>query len=213
MSSGHMTFGHVDTDVGDVFFKSGDAQAVKVHQDLNCRVEIVWTSMLGFNLCQCRGEERPPRKISMRHPPCILALSLFLLSCSCVSQDVLASPQRFPAEQELRLRSEIDDLCSSFLSAVPQSQPSSTLKELCYMALTILERPQFLFHYSKTHDTGNSNFMSSVLHPLLQLVPELHERRMKKGRGDEEFQGPGGIQSRGFFMFRPRNGRRSSSFR
>ncbi|XP_043557640.1 neuromedin-U isoform X4 [Chiloscyllium plagiosum] len=164
-----------------LFFKSGDAQAVKVHQDLSCRVEIVWTSMLGFNLCQCRGEERPPRKISMRHPPCILALSLFLLSCSCVSQEVLASPQRFPAEQELRLRSEIDDLCSSFLSAVPQSQPSSTLKELCYMALTILERPQ------DSQDKGENK--------------------------REEFQGPGGIQSRGFFMFRPRNGRRSSSFR
>ncbi|XP_078425285.1 neuromedin-U [Cetorhinus maximus] len=135
---------------------------------------------------------------------------------------VPASPQRFPAE-ELRLWTEIDDLCSSFLSAVPPPQPSSTLEELCYMALTILHQPQdsedrgqikrFLFHYSKTHDSGNSDFMSSVLHPLLQLVPELHERRMKKGRGDEEFQGPGGIQSRGYFMFRPRNGRRSSSFR
>ncbi|XP_059507408.1 neuromedin-U isoform X2 [Stegostoma tigrinum] len=169
--------------------------------------------MLGFNLCQCRGGARAPRRRSMKHPHCMLALSLFLLSSSCFSQGVLASPQRFPAEQKLRLWSEVDDLCSSFLSAVPQSQSSGTLKELCYMALTILERHQFLFHYSKTHDTGNSNFMSSVLHPLLQLVPELHERRTKKGRGDEEFQGPGGIQSRGYFMFRPRNGRRSSSFR
>ncbi|XP_059507413.1 neuromedin-U isoform X4 [Stegostoma tigrinum] len=144
--------------------------------------------MLGFNLCQCRGGARAPRRRSMKHPHCMLALSLFLLSSSCFSQGVLASPQRFPAEQKLRLWSEVDDLCSSFLSAVPQSQSSGTLKELCYMALTILERHQFLFHYSKTHDTGNSNFM-------------------------EEFQGPGGIQSRGYFMFRPRNGRRSSSFR
>ncbi|XP_072352889.1 neuromedin-U isoform X4 [Scyliorhinus torazame] len=153
-------------------------------------------TMLSPNLCQYRGGERAPNTITMKHPHCILALTLLLLSRCCFSQGVPASPHRFPAEQELRLWSEIDGLCSSFLSAVPQPQPSSTLEELCYMALMILQQPQ-----------------SSVLHPLLQLVPELHERRMKKGRGDEEFQGPGGIQSRGYFMFRPRNGRRSSSFR
>ncbi|XP_038647089.1 neuromedin-U isoform X2 [Scyliorhinus canicula] len=163
--------------------------------------------MLSSNLCQYRGGERAPNTIAMKHSHCILALTLLLLSRCCFSQGVPASPHRFPVEQELRLWSE----------------PSSTLEELCYMALMILQQPQdsedkgqtkrFLFHYSKTHDSGNSDFMSSVLHPLLQLVPELHERRMKKGRGDEEFQGPGGIQSRGYFMFRPRNGRRSSSFR
>ncbi|XP_067884738.1 neuromedin-U [Heterodontus francisci] len=177
--------------------------------------------MLRFNLCRYQGGERAPHSISMKHSHCILALALLLLSRSCFSQGVPTSPQRFPAEQELRLWSEIDDLCSSFLSAYPQPLPSSTLEELCYMALTILQRSQdsedkvqtkrFLFHYSKSHDSGNSDFMSSVLHPLLQLVPELHERRMKKGRGDDGFQGPGGIQSRGYFMFRPRNGRRSSS--
>ncbi|XP_078076993.1 neuromedin-U [Mustelus asterias] len=179
--------------------------------------------MLSYNLCQYRGAERAPHSITMKYSHCIFALTLLLLSSCCFSQGVPASPLGFPAEQELRLWSEIDGLCSSFLSAVPQPQPSSTLEELCYMALTILQQPQdsedkgqtkrFLFHYSKTHDSGNSDFMSSVLHPLLQLVPELHERRMKKGRGDEEFQGPGGIRSRGYFMFRPRNGRRSSNFR
>ncbi|XP_072352886.1 neuromedin-U isoform X2 [Scyliorhinus torazame] len=150
-------------------------------------------TMLSPNLCQYRGGERAPNTITMKHPHCILALTLLLLSRCCFSQGVPASPHRFPAEQELRLWSEIDGLCSSFLSAVPQPQPSSTLEELCYMALMILQQPQdsedkgqtkrFLFHYSKTHDSGNSDFMSSVLHPLLQLVPELHERRMKKGRG------------------------------
>uniref|UniRef100_A0A8D2LUV3 Uncharacterized protein n=1 Tax=Varanus komodoensis TaxID=61221 RepID=A0A8D2LUV3_VARKO len=42
----------------------------------------------------------------------------------------------------------------------------------------------FLFHYSKTHDTGNSNILSSVLHPLLQLIPQLHERRLKRNKVD-----------------------------
>uniref|UniRef100_UPI00398EA676 neuromedin-U isoform X2 n=1 Tax=Pristiophorus japonicus TaxID=55135 RepID=UPI00398EA676 len=170
--------------------------------------------MLSSNLCQYRGGERAPHSISMKHSHCTLALALLILSWGCFSQGVPASTQMFPAEQELHLWSEIDDLCSSFLSVDPQLQLSSTLEELCYTALTILQRTQdskdksqtkrFLFHYSKTHDSGKSDFM---------LVPELHERRMKKDRGDEELKGPGGIQSRGYFLFRPRNGRRSSSFR
>ncbi|XP_017691991.1 PREDICTED: neuromedin-U isoform X3 [Lepidothrix coronata] len=72
---------------------------------------------------------------------------------------------------------------------------------------------RFLFHYSKTHDSGNSDIVSSVLHPLLQLVPQLNERRLKRYKVDEELQGPGGIQSRGYFFYRPRNGRRSVDFR
>ncbi|XP_072107930.1 neuromedin-U [Mobula birostris] len=129
-------------------------------------------------------------------------------------------PQRFVEGYELHLWKELDDLCSSFLSDNRQQQPSTTFEELCYMAWTILqqdsedkgESKRFLFHYSKTHDSGNSDFMSSVLHPLLQLVPELHLRRMKKGRGDDEYQGLGLIPSRGYFLFRPRNGRSSPTF-
>ncbi|XP_022419614.1 neuromedin-U [Delphinapterus leucas] len=71
---------------------------------------------------------------------------------------------------------------------------------------------RFLFHYSKTQKLANSNAVSSVLHPLLQLVPQLHERRMKRFKVDEEFQGPITDQSRGFFLFRPRNGRRSEGY-
>ncbi|MBW01575.1 Neuromedin-U, partial [Eschrichtius robustus] len=71
---------------------------------------------------------------------------------------------------------------------------------------------RFLFHYSKTQKLGNSNAVSSVLHPLLQLVPQLHEKRMKRFKVDEEFQGPITGQSRGFFLFRPRNGRRSEGY-
>uniref|UniRef100_A0AAZ3RPN4 Neuromedin U C-terminal domain-containing protein n=1 Tax=Oncorhynchus tshawytscha TaxID=74940 RepID=A0AAZ3RPN4_ONCTS len=50
--------------------------------------------------------------------------------------------------------------------------------------------------------------------PSKRLVPQLHTRRE---RGEEfvfrdNLQGPGGIQSRGYFLYRPRNGRRSLEF-
>ncbi|XP_059780075.1 neuromedin-U isoform X2 [Balaenoptera ricei] len=99
---------------------------------------------------------------------------------------------------------------------------SSALEELCFIIMGTLPKPQetdekdntkrFLFHYSKTQKLGNSNAVSSVLHPLLQLVPQLHEKRMKRFKVDEEFQGPITGQSRGFFLFRPRNGRRSEGY-
>ncbi|XP_060103289.1 neuromedin-U [Heteronotia binoei] len=126
-------------------------------------------------------------------------------------------------EQDLQLWNEIDDVCSAYLARDVQPQSPSALEELCIMVLGLLQKTQgldekentkrFLFHYSKTHDTGNSDFLSSVLHPLLQLVPQLHERRPKRYEVDEELRIPGGIQSRGYFIFRPRNGRRSTAFR
>uniref|UniRef100_A0A8C5IVE7 Neuromedin U n=1 Tax=Junco hyemalis TaxID=40217 RepID=A0A8C5IVE7_JUNHY len=115
-------------------------------------------------------------------------------------------------------------LIASSISACKDSQPqvSNTLEELCFLIMGFLQKPQdldekdntkrFLFHYSKTHDSGNSDIMSSVLHPLLQLVPQLNERRLKRYKLDEELQGPGVIQSRGYFFYRPRNGRRSVGF-
>ncbi|XP_005392939.1 PREDICTED: neuromedin-U [Chinchilla lanigera] len=87
------------------------------------------------------------------------------------------------------------------------------------MVMGILPEPQeqdekdntkrFLFHYSKTRKLGNSNVMSSVVHPLLQLVPQLHERRMKRFQAHEN---PFANRRRGYFLFRPRNGRRSAGF-
>ncbi|XP_044155263.1 neuromedin-U-like isoform X5 [Bufo gargarizans] len=77
-------------------------------------------------------------------------------------------------------------------------QVPSALEELCFMVMGMLQTSQgleekddskrFLFHYSKSHDSGNSDIT-------------------------EEVQGPGGVLSRGYFLFRPRNGRRSAGFR
>ncbi|XP_058522719.1 neuromedin-U [Ochotona princeps] len=101
-----------------------------------------------------------------------------------------------------------------------QAQVSSALKELCFMLMAMPPRPQeqdekdntkrFLFHYSKTQNLGNSNVVPSVVHPLLQLLPHLHDRRMKRFSVHEELQSPVMTRSRGFFLFRPRNGRRST---
>ncbi|KYO46016.1 neuromedin-U-25 [Alligator mississippiensis] len=100
--------------------------------------------------------------------------------------------QTFQAEQDLQLWNEIAEACSSYLSTDPQVP--SALEELCFIVMGFLQKPQgldekdntkrFLFHYSKSHDSGNSDITSSVLHPLLQLVPQLSERRLKRDKMD-----------------------------
>ncbi|KAM5193595.1 neuromedin-U [Mantella aurantiaca] len=156
-------------------------------------------------------------------PPYGLFLLLIMLaSWSSICQGAPFSSNVLRTEQELQLWNEIEDACSAMLSD-SQLAVSSTLEELCFMVMGIVQKSQsseekedskrFLFHYSKSHDSGKSDITSSVLHPLLQIVPQLHERRMKRFKPEEEIQGPGGALSRGYFLFRPRNGRRSASFR
>uniref|UniRef100_A0A663M2S3 Neuromedin U n=1 Tax=Athene cunicularia TaxID=194338 RepID=A0A663M2S3_ATHCN len=102
--------------------------------------------------------------------------------------------QALEADEDLQLWKEIDDACSAYLSTDSQLQVSNTMEELCFLVMGFLQKPQgldekdntkrFLFHYSKTHDSGNSDTVSSVLHPLLQLVPQLNERRLKRYKAD-----------------------------
>uniref|UniRef100_A0A672HLM7 Neuromedin U C-terminal domain-containing protein n=1 Tax=Salarias fasciatus TaxID=181472 RepID=A0A672HLM7_SALFA len=75
--------------------------------------------------------------------------------------------------------------CSSYLTAEMQFWVTDIVQELCGMMLV---------QKSKT----------TQLHPLLNLASQLHTRRERGLSMD----GPGGIQSRGFFLYRPRNGRR-----
>uniref|UniRef100_A0A663EGE5 Neuromedin U n=1 Tax=Aquila chrysaetos chrysaetos TaxID=223781 RepID=A0A663EGE5_AQUCH len=104
----------------------------------------------------------------------------------------LMPSQALEADEDLQLWKEIDDACSAYLSRDSQPQASSALEELCFLVMGFLQKPQvthtkdylFLFHYSKTHDSGNSDIVSSVLHPLLQLVPQLNERRLKRYKVD-----------------------------
>ncbi|XP_013927245.1 PREDICTED: neuromedin-U isoform X1 [Thamnophis sirtalis] len=89
---------------------------------------------------------------------------------------------------------EIDAMCSTIPARDPLSQPSNALEEFCFMVLELLQKDKPL-----------------VPHPLLPLTPQLHDKRQKRYKADEELRIPGGVQSRGYFMFRPRNGRRSAA--
>ncbi|XP_076402585.1 neuromedin-U [Peromyscus maniculatus bairdii] len=141
-------------------------------------------------------------QVAAASPLLWLLLLLACLADACRGAPI--SPQRLQPEQELQL----------------WNKASPTLRELCRAVMESLQKPQeenekdntkrFLFHYSKTEKSGNSNIVSSIVHPLLQLVPQLHERRMKRFK--EEFQSPFAGQSRGYFLFRPRNGKRSTGF-
>ncbi|XP_028720024.1 neuromedin-U isoform X1 [Peromyscus leucopus] len=157
-------------------------------------------------------------QVAAASPLLWLLLLLACLADACRGAPI--SPQRLQPEQELQLWNKVHEACSSFLSTDPQPQASPALRELCRAVMESLQKPQeenekdntkrFLFHYSKTEKSGNSNIVSSIVHPLLQLVPQLHERRMKRFK--EEFQSPFAGQSRGYFLFRPRNGKRSTGF-
>uniref|UniRef100_A0AAY4DCE9 Neuromedin U C-terminal domain-containing protein n=1 Tax=Denticeps clupeoides TaxID=299321 RepID=A0AAY4DCE9_9TELE len=90
---------------------------------------------------------------------------------------------------------QIDDLCSYYLSADLPLQASDVLAETCFFMLEALQK----------HQVHVLCQLSHVLHPLLQLVPQLHTRRERRIVAHEDVQGPGGIQSRGYFLYRVRN--------
>ncbi|KFP93227.1 Neuromedin-U, partial [Haliaeetus albicilla] len=81
----------------------------------------------------------------------------------------LMPSQALEADEDLQMWKEIDDACSAYLSRDSQPQASSALEELCFFVMGFLQKPQgldekdnnkrFLFHYSKTHDSGNSDIV------------------------------------------------------
>ncbi|XP_074882279.1 neuromedin-U isoform X3 [Buteo buteo] len=152
-----------------------------------------------------RGRRKAGHGAALPGSPLLLLL-LLLASSVSASKGALMPSQALKADEDLQLWKEIDDACSAYLSRDSQPQASSALEELCFFVMGFLQKPQGL-------DEKDNTKRSSVLHPLLQLVPQLNERRLKRYKVDEELQGPGGIQSRGYFFYRPRNGRRSVDFR
>ncbi|XP_067368332.1 neuromedin-U isoform X2 [Channa argus] len=119
-----------------------------------------------------------------------------------------------------QLLSQIDAVCSSYLSADMMFWASDVLGELCVLMLVQKSKElnvqenskRFLFHYSRPQSSTLSQGMTPVLHPLLHLVSQLHTRRERGNSARAKLQGPGGIQSRGYFLYRPRNGRRSLEY-
>uniref|UniRef100_A0A8C8AK77 Neuromedin U n=1 Tax=Otus sunia TaxID=257818 RepID=A0A8C8AK77_9STRI len=154
--------------------------------------------------------QRSPRKAgdgaALPGSPLLLLLLLFLASSVSTCKGAPMPSQALEADEDLQLWKEIDDACSAYLSTDSQLQVSNRMEELCFLVMGFLQKPQGL-------DEKDNTKRSSVLHPLLQLVPQLNERRLKRYKVDEELQGPGVIQSRGYFFYRPRNGRRSVDFR
>ncbi|KAE8294521.1 Neuromedin-U Neuromedin-U-25 [Larimichthys crocea] len=102
-----------------------------------------------------------------------------------------------------QILSQIDAMCSSYLSADLKFWASDLLGELCVLMLV---------QKSKELKVRENSKRTPVLHPLLHLVSQLHTRREKGLSVHAEVQGPGGIQSRGYFLYRPRNGRRSLEY-
>ncbi|XP_055778997.1 neuromedin-U isoform X3 [Salvelinus fontinalis] len=131
-----------------------------------------------------------------------LILLVLLISAIPICKSSPIQQQRATIDQ-YQLLKQLEDVCSSYLSA-----------DLPFRKGRDNPSKRFLFHYVKQQGAGLTEGASPVMHPLLQLVPQLHTRRE---RGEEfvvrdHLQGPGGIQSRGYFLYRPRNGRRSLEF-
>ncbi|XP_023854147.1 neuromedin-U isoform X2 [Salvelinus fontinalis] len=132
-----------------------------------------------------------------------LILLVLLISAIPICKSSPIQQQRATIDQ-YQLLKQLEDVCSSYLSADLPFRIPNVLGELCVLMLVQKSK--------KGRD--NPSKRSPVMHPLLQLVPQLHTRRE---RGEEfvvrdHLQGPGGIQSRGYFLYRPRNGRRSLEF-
>ncbi|XP_008405678.1 neuromedin-U isoform X1 [Poecilia reticulata] len=127
---------------------------------------------------------------------------LFILTIP-VSTSVPVSLQQATTDQRQLLR-QIDAVCSSYLSADLKYWTSDVIGELCILMLV---------QKSKELRVQENSKRNSQLHPLLHLVSQLHPRRERGLVMSAELQGPGGIESRGYFLYRPRNGKRSLEYK
>ncbi|GAA6217864.1 neuromedin-U isoform X4 [Lates japonicus] len=106
-----------------------------------------------------------------------ITLAALLILTIPVCKSAPAELQQATTDQR-QLLSQIDAVCSSYLSAGLKFQASDALGELC----------------------------------VLMLVQKLKELKLRENSKRAELQGPAGIQSRGYFLYRPRNGRRSLEY-
>uniref|UniRef100_UPI003AAB37F9 neuromedin-U n=1 Tax=Centroberyx gerrardi TaxID=166262 RepID=UPI003AAB37F9 len=96
-----------------------------------------------------------------------LALALLLILAIPVCKSAPAQLQQDTVDQK-QLLSQIDDVCSSYLSADLPFRASDVLGELC----------------------------------VLMLVQKSKELKVRENSKRDDLQGPGGIQSRGYFLYR-----------
>ncbi|XP_034736865.1 neuromedin-U isoform X1 [Etheostoma cragini] len=127
-----------------------------------------------------------------------VTLTALLILTIPVCKSAPAELQQATTDQ---LLSQIDAVCSSYLSTELKFRASDILGELCFLML--VQKSKELKVREKSKRTSQS-------HPLLRLVSQLRRERGLSMRA--ELQGPGGVQSRGYFLYRPRNGRRSLEY-
>uniref|UniRef100_A0AAY5KTK8 Neuromedin U C-terminal domain-containing protein n=1 Tax=Esox lucius TaxID=8010 RepID=A0AAY5KTK8_ESOLU len=120
-----------------------------------------------------------------------LTLMVLLISAIPVCKSVPILQQRVTTDQELVI-SQLEDMCSSYLSKDLPFRTPNVLGEFCLLVLFQKSKDmkahdnptkRFLFHYAKQQGVGITE-------------------------GANDLQGPGAIQTRGYFIYRPRNGRR-----
>ncbi|KAI3369006.1 hypothetical protein L3Q82_025976, partial [Scortum barcoo] len=123
----------------------------------------------------------------------------------------------------------IDDVCSSYLSADLKFWASDVLGELCVLMLVqkskelkVRENSKRTTGFCLVTGGGKCECLSVCCRRLLVeesggdaenydfLLFELKSVVFVSIQA--ELQGPGGIQSRGYFLYRPRNGRRSLEY-
>ncbi|XP_071343466.1 neuromedin-U isoform X3 [Trachinotus anak] len=159
-----------------------------------------------------RGASSSPHSLSSSSAMSPLSTASFTLTALLiltipVCTSAPAELQQATTEQR-QLLSQIDAVCSSYLSADLKFWASDVLGDLCVLMLV---------QKSKELKVRENSKRTPLLHPLLHLVSQLGNRRerglsMRVCTTHAELQGPGGIQSRGYFLYRPRNGRRSLEY-
>uniref|UniRef100_A0A8C1ZH60 Neuromedin U n=1 Tax=Cyprinus carpio TaxID=7962 RepID=A0A8C1ZH60_CYPCA len=152
---------------------------------------------------QCeRGAAQSQSAMSPAHSAALMLGVLISFIPITTSAPVLLNPSSIEHEQ---LLTQITDLCSFYLSADPSFRTSDVLEDLCFLMLGSLQK-------SEEITAREISKRSTVLHPLLELIPQLARRRSRRMKLNADLQGPGRIQSRGYFIYRPRNGRRSDEY-
>ncbi|KAF4070936.1 hypothetical protein AMELA_G00279090 [Ameiurus melas] len=131
----------------------------------------------------------------------ILALAFLLISAipPCTGAPVFLD---ISTTENDKLLNQIDNVCSSLLPEERPLRTLDTLWDLCDLMQGVLQKSEELAARETTK-------RSTVFHPLLQLIPQLHSRRRRRVASHET---PRMIHSRGYFSYRPRNGRRSTEY-
>ncbi|XP_063748083.1 neuromedin-U isoform X1 [Eleginops maclovinus] len=155
------------------------------------------------------GASSSPHSLSSTASGTLTALLILTIPvCTCAPAEL----QQAITDQR-QLLSQIDAVCSSYLSADLKILVILFCLFLCSF-LHVYYKVKVLIYYILTATFSFWNQESDVLEELcvLMLFRKSKEMKVQEKSKRGEAQGPGGIQSRGYFLYRPRNGRRSLEY-